>query len=51
MANEEIDFSDPEQLVKVGALNVLALGYRGIEMWRQQREPLTKNDASDEKEA
>jgi hypothetical protein len=40
-----------EELIQVGAINILALGYRGIEMWREKREPLTIKMDSDEEKA
>ncbi len=52
MKDKKLDYSDPDQLVKVGALNVLALGYRGVELWRKHRESIpVKNKNKDEKEA
>lgn len=40
-----------EELIQVGAINILALGYRGIEMWREKREPLTINKETDDEKA
>lgn len=49
--DDNIDYSDPDQLVKVGALNVLALGYRGVELWRDKRDPIEVKNKKNEKEA
>tara|TARA_B110000037_G_C16958957_1_gene440148 strand:- start:5 stop:160 length:156 start_codon:yes stop_codon:yes gene_type:complete len=39
-----------DEMIAKGLINVLALGYRGIELWRSKREPLEKKKVSDEKE-
>lgn len=49
--DDKIDYSDPEQLIKVGALNVLVLGYRGIELWREKRDPIEVKSKQHEKKA
>lgn len=53
MEKEEQESIISEQLIKAGAINILALGYRGIELWRKNREPLTINEKTkvNEKEA
>jgi hypothetical protein len=50
--NEKLDYADPDHLVKVGALNVLALGYKGVELWRKKRTPIDINkDKKNDEEA
>lgn len=52
MENEKLDYADPDHLVKVGALNVLALGYKGVELWRKKRTPIDINkDKKNDEEA
>lgn len=40
-----------EEMIKKGLLNVLALGYKGVELWRQNRKPLVKKEVKDGKKA
>jgi hypothetical protein len=44
---------NPIELIAAGTINVLAMGYRGIEMWRKHRKPIIINEEKqkDEKEA
>lgn len=51
MEEKEVDFSKIDELIKHGAINVLAMGYRGIDLWREKRAPLERKKKDDEKEA
>ena len=53
MEKEQKNTPKAEDFIAAGTINVLAMGYRGIELWRQHREPLTINEEKkdDKKEA
>ncbi|MCB9257614.1 MAG: hypothetical protein H6579_10820 [Chitinophagales bacterium] len=51
MEEKEIDFSNIDELIKHGAINVLAMGYRGIDLWREKRTPPEKKKKDDEEKA
>lgn len=42
-----------DELIAAGTINVLAIGYRGIEMWRKHRKPIIikEKKKEDDKEA
>ena len=40
-----------EDMIKKGLINVMALGYKGVELWRAKREPLKKVKKIDEKKS
>lgn len=49
---EKISQEMINQLVKEGTINILALGYEGVTMWRKHRDPIKNNTSkSDEKKA
>ena len=51
MKKENQQSISTEEMIAKGLINVLALGYRGVEMWREKRTPPSKKNEQDEKKA
>lgn len=41
LEKENINNPNPAEMIAAGTINVLAMGYRGVEMWRKNRIPLS----------
>lgn len=39
---KDIEKATLDVMVKNGTINILALGYKGVEAWREKRSPLKK---------
>lgn len=51
MKKENQQSISTEDMIAKGLINVLAIGYRGVEMWREKRTPPSKKNEQDEKKA
>ena len=51
MEKENKHLISTEEMIAKGLVNVLAIGYRGVEMWREKRTPPSKENEQDEKKA
>lgn len=51
MSEDQEEYISEDEMIKRGLINVMALGYKGVELWRASREPIKQVGDSDGEEA
>ena len=51
MSEDQEEYVSEDDMIKRGLINVMALGYKGVELWRANREPIKQVGDSDGEEA
>lgn len=51
MSEDQAGHISEEEMIKKGLINVMALGYKGVELWRANREPIKQVENQDEEKA
>lgn len=51
MGEDQAGHISEEEMIKKGLINVMAIGYKGVELWRANREPIKQVENQDEEKA